>query len=73
MDPLQPLRNWGRQHPSLRPKQQHHKLYNLEITAFNEVRKRIVSILDDVIILFYRWFYDTAARGSLVYNAAGKF
>ena len=43
-----------------------HKSYGLGLTAFDEVGKRIVYILDYTIVFFYQYFYDTSARGALV-------
>ena len=36
----------------------HHKSYILVLIAVTEVRKRIFYILDGIIVLFRRWFYD---------------
>ena len=36
----------------------HLKSFGLEITALNKVRRCIVYTLNDIIIFFYRWFYD---------------
>ena len=49
-----------------------HKSYGSGVTAVTEVRKCIVSILDDIIVFFYRFFYDTAARGSLMQSPNAK-
>ena len=49
-----------------------HKSYGTGLTAFNKVHKRTVYILRDIIIFFYRWFYDTAARGSLMESPNAK-
>ena len=35
----------------------HRKPFNLVSTAGNEVRRCIVYIIDDKIVLFYQWLY----------------
>ena len=37
-----------------------------EWIGFSEVRNNIVYIIEDLIIFFCQWFYNTAARGSLM-------
>ena len=34
------------------------KSFGSGLTASNEVRKHIVYMTYDIIVLFYRWFYD---------------
>ena len=43
-----------------------HMSYGSGVTYFNEVRKRMFSILENVIAFFYFWFYNTAACGYIM-------
>ena len=47
-------------------------LFILGLKYVNELRHRIVYMLDDIIVFFYRFFYDTAARGSLMQSPNAK-
>ena len=43
-----------------------YRSYCLGIKAVNEVCKHIVYILLDIIVFFYRWFYNARDHGSLM-------
>ena len=36
----------------------HNKSFGLGLTDINEVSKRIVYIIYDIIVFFYRWLYN---------------
>ena len=49
------------------------KIDGLVLTAFNEVRKCIVYILDDIIVFFYQWLYNAAAYSYLIHPLDTKY
>ena len=50
-----------------------HNSYGSVLTAVIEVHQREVYILDDIIVIFYRWLYDIlCARGSMIQLSISK-
>ena len=45
----------------------HDNSFGLVLTAINEVFKCIVYIVEDIIILFWRWLYDVVYDVKLPY------